>query len=109
MERDNVKPGCYAVIFSSQKGENLEGYKTMDEKTMELAQQTKGYIGYENVGDGKIHSIFISYWETEESIATWRKNATHLVAKQFGRELWYKWFHSMICKVESSNFKATDG
>lgn len=109
MDRSEIKKGCYAVIFSSQKSENLEGYLQMDEETMRLAAETKGFIGYENAGDGKEHSIFISYWESEESINTWRKNATHLVAKQMGKEVWYNWFHSMICKVESSNFKASHG
>ena len=43
MDRSEIKKGCYAVIFSSQKSENLEGYLQMEEETMRLAAETKGF------------------------------------------------------------------
>lgn len=91
----------YAVIFSSTKSEDLDGYKEMDEETMRLAQQETGFLGYESVNNGNV-SIFISYWETMEAIDVWRKNSTHLMAKAKA-DNWYKRYLSQICKVEHSH------
>lgn len=93
--------GYYAVIFSSTKSDNLEGYQEMDELTMELAQGQKGFLGYESCANGD-RSIFISYWESMEAIAVWRNNMTHIKAKSNARQ-WYKRYLSQVCKVESSH------
>lgn len=90
----------YAVIFSSTKSNDLEGYEEMDNITMELAQQQQGFLGYESVANGN-KSIFISYWKDAESIDTWRKNMTHIQAKS-NAEKWYARYLTQICKVEKS-------
>lgn len=91
----------YAVIFSSEKSNELDGYTEMDELTMKLAQEQKGFLGYESCNNGKT-GIFISYWQTMEHIAAWRSNMTHLKAKSNASQ-WYKRYLSQICKVESSH------
>jgi len=90
----------YAVIFISQKSEHLEGYAEMDERMMAKAQAQDGYLGYSSAGDAK-QGIFISYWESEAAIEKWRKDLEHGEAKA-GAKGWYSYYHSMICKVESS-------
>lgn len=90
----------YAVIFSSTKSNDLDGYAEMDEATMKLAEQQPGYIGYESVNNLNT-GIFISYWESKEAIENWRKNATHKMAKSNAGK-WYKRYLSQICLVESS-------
>jgi heme-degrading monooxygenase HmoA len=90
----------YAVIFSSEKADILDGYAEMDEKTMALAQQQPGFLGYESVNNLN-KGIFISYWESMESIQNWRENATHQMAKGNAAK-WYKRYLSQVCKVESS-------
>ena len=91
----------YAVIFSSTKSSDLEGYHEMDEKTMHLAQQQPGFLSYESVNFNN-KGIFISYWQSKEDITNWRKNATHLMAKDQAKR-WYKRYLSQICLVESSH------
>ncbi len=91
----------YAVIFSSTKSDNLEGYAEMDEETMRLAQEQVGFLGYESVNNGNT-GIFISYWESMEAINGWRQNSTHLMAKAKAGK-WYKRYLSQICKVEHSH------
>ncbi|MBN8693270.1 MAG: DUF4188 domain-containing protein [Bacteroidetes bacterium] len=93
--------GYYAVIFSSTKSDNLEGYKEMDDETMRLAQEQNGYLGYESVSNGNT-GIFISYWESMEAINVWRQNSTHLMAKAKANQ-WSKRYLSQICKVEHSH------
>jgi heme-degrading monooxygenase HmoA len=91
----------YAVIFSSEKSGNLEGYAEMDEETMRLAQQQPGFLGFESVGNGA-KSIFISYWESMAAINDWRRNSTHLLAKAKADQ-WYKRYLSQVCKVEHTH------
>ncbi len=90
----------YAVIFSSTKSANLEGYAEMDELTMKLAAEQPGYLGYESVSNGNT-GIFISYWESRAAIDNWRVNATHRMAKGQAHQ-WYARYLSQICLVESS-------
>lgn len=90
----------YAVIFSSTKSGNLDGYEEMDALTMALAQEQPGFLGYESVASGD-RSIFISYWESTAAIEQWRQHATHLQAKAGARQ-WYTRYLSQVCKVERS-------
>lgn len=106
VDRIQLIPPYYAVIFSYRRSNKLEGYAEMDEKTLQLVQQQPGYLGYEVTGDGKEHAIFISYWKDLASIEAWRKNSTHQQAKQKGKTQWYDWYHSQICKVEHSSFNS---
>ncbi len=91
----------YAVIFISRKSENLQGYAAADDRMMELAQQQAGYLGYSSV-NGENGGIFISYWQSQEHIAKWRADPEHKIAKSKAQG-WYAYYHSMICKVESSH------
>lgn len=91
----------YAVIFSSQKSEDLEGFEEMDKLMLELALEQPGLLGYESSGNDQ-ENIFISYWDSMESINTWRNNSEHIIAKKLGKKNWYKRYLSQICKVESS-------
>lgn len=93
--------GFYAVIFSSEKSENLQGYAEMDEMTMKLASEQKGYLGFESVSNGN-KTIFISYWENQQAIQEWRTHATHQMAKS-NAKLWYNRYLSQICLVNQSH------
>jgi heme-degrading monooxygenase HmoA len=97
----------YAVIFSSTKSDNLEGYAEMDELTMKLAQEQEGFLGYESCSSGN-QGIFISYWQSMEHIGAWRNNMTHLKAKSNAGQ-WYKRYLSQICKVENSHLYEVNG
>jgi heme-degrading monooxygenase HmoA len=93
--------GFYAVIFSSEKSSNLEGYSEMDALTMNLAMEQKGYLGFESLSNEN-KTIFISYWKDMDSIQTWRLNATHQMAKSKAGQ-WYKRYLSQICLVKQSH------
>jgi heme-degrading monooxygenase HmoA len=92
----------YANIFILTRSGNQDGYQEMDEETLRLVKEMDGFLGYENVNNGN-EGIFISYWQTMESIDTWRKNMTHIHAKDKGRALWYDRYLTQICRIESSH------
>jgi heme-degrading monooxygenase HmoA len=70
----------------------------MAEAMEKLAATQPGYLGIESARDGL--GITVSYWESLESIAAWKRNAQHLVAQERGRGSWYEEFKVRICRVE---------
>jgi heme-degrading monooxygenase HmoA len=88
----------YAVIFTSLKTENDDGYGKMAEKMEELVVKQDGYLGHESARDGL--GITVSYWKDLDAIRNWKKNSEHLLAQKTGREKWYKSYKVRICKVE---------
>lgn len=95
---ETPEPPYYAVIFSSIRSEDSEGYAEMSIRMLELAVQQPGYLGHESARDGL--GITVSYWESTEAIRNWKKNTEHLFAQQQGRSRWYQAYRTRICKVE---------
>ena len=88
----------YAVIFSSQKTEALEGYSDMAAVLEALALEQPGYLGIEAAQEDL--GITVSYWSDLESIQRWRENTTHKFAQGNGREQWYSSYKVRVAKVE---------
>ena len=74
----------------------------MAARMVELAQTMPGYLGIEAARNADGFGITVSYWESEEAIANWKKNAEHLEAQRRGRAEWYSQFEVRVAKVERS-------
>ncbi len=92
------KPPYYAVIFTSLRTLEDNGYGEMADHMIALAQQHKGFLGIESARDNL--GITVSYWSNLDSIKAWKMNAEHLVAQKMGRQSWYSNFRVRISKVE---------
>jgi heme-degrading monooxygenase HmoA len=88
----------YAVIFTSLRTEGDNGYASMADAMVELASQQPGFLGVESAREDV--GITVSYWDSLESIAAWKKNAEHQIAQRQGREQWYESYKTRICRVE---------
>ncbi len=86
--------GCYAVIFSYQLSNELEGYADMDQKTIDAVVDIPGYLGYDKFGDGN-ENTFISILER------FRKHR-YLEEKFFTHRSKETW-KTVVQKNESSN------
>ncbi|HLT44857.1 MAG TPA: antibiotic biosynthesis monooxygenase [Luteimonas sp.] len=93
-------PPYYAVIFSSRRTGGDDGYGATAVRMAELAAQQPGYLGLESTRDGAGFGITVSYWESEEAILAWRRNAEHTLARERGRTQWYQHFELRVAKVE---------
>src|SRR5580658_6773374 len=91
-------PPYYAVIFTSLRTTGDNSYGKMAKAMEKLAATQPGFLGIESARDGL--GITVSYWESLESIAAWKRNAQHLVAQERGRETWYEEFKVRVCRVE---------
>jgi heme-degrading monooxygenase HmoA len=92
------KPPYYAVIFTSIKTEDNDGYAEMAEQMATLASRQPGFLGMETARDGI--GITVSYWESLDAIKNWKQQADHQQAQRLGRERWYKSYRIRISKVE---------
>ncbi len=94
-------PPYYAVIFSSQlRPVDGDDYAKTAEHMEALAKTMPGYLGIESArGEGGF-GITISYWESEEAIANWKKQVEHRKAQQRGRNDWYENYDVHVAKVE---------
>jgi heme-degrading monooxygenase HmoA len=98
MIANTPKPPYYAVIFSTLRTNVDEGYFEIAEKMEELAKLQEGYLGLESARNEI--GITVSYWDSLDAILKWRNNAEHSLAREKGKELWYKTYKLRICKVE---------
>jgi len=98
MITDTPAPPYYAVIFTSVRTPGDNGYEQMADKMLELAQKQEGFLGVESARDEI--GITVSYWRDLDSIKKWKENEHHILAREKGREKWYKSFTTRIAKVE---------
>ncbi len=98
MIADTPKPPYYAVIFTSLRKAEDDGYSEMAAKMEALAMQQRGYLGIESARSEL--GITVSYWENPEAIRNWKMNVDHLFAQQLGKEKWYRNYRVRICRVE---------
>jgi heme-degrading monooxygenase HmoA len=95
------EPPYYAVIFVSQRTDTgAEDYAKAAQQMVELASRQPGYLGVESVRDSDGMGITISYWNSEASIAAWKRHAEHAAVRQRGRMEWYEHFELRVAKVE---------
>jgi len=92
------QPPYYAVIFTSLKTTEDEGYQEMAIRMATLAAQQPGYLGHESARDGL--GITVSYWDSLEAIRNWKAVAAHAEAQSKGRQQWYSAYKTRICLVE---------
>lgn len=92
------EPPYYAVIFTSLRTDDGEGYEEAAERMAELAATMPGFLGFEAARDGI--GVTISYWKDLDSIAGWKRQAEHLAAQGDGRRRWYSHYVTRIALVE---------
>ncbi len=91
-------PPYYAVIFSSHKTDDTEGYAETAARMIELAAKQPGFLGVESVREDL--GITVSYWADLESIRQWKLHAEHRQAQKSGMNKWYSSYKTRIALVE---------
>jgi heme-degrading monooxygenase HmoA len=94
------EPPYYAVIFTSTRTEVEEGYAAMADLMASLGSQQPGFLGLESARGADGLGITVSYWESEEAIANWKRHDEHRVAQATGIKTWYSEYVTRVAKVE---------
>ena len=93
-------PPYYAVIFTTRRTAGDAGYAETAQRMDALAAQQPGYLGIESARDADGFGISVSYWESLEAIAAWRRQAEHQSAQESGKRIWYSHYELRVAKVE---------
>jgi heme-degrading monooxygenase HmoA len=91
-------PPYYAVIFSSLRNADIQGYAETATRMVELAAEQPGFLGVESVREDL--GITVSYWSDLQSIKQWKAQAEHRLAQQMGMDKWYSSYKTRIALVE---------
>ena len=95
------EPPYYAVIFTSRRNSHDQaGYEGMAVLMADLAVQQPGYLGMESAREPDGLGITVSYWQSLDDIAAWRRHAEHALARGQGRADWYDAYALRISRVE---------
>ncbi|WP_369270902.1 antibiotic biosynthesis monooxygenase [Streptomyces sp. R11] len=97
------EPPYYAVVFTAVRTAGDNGYAEADERLMKLAADQPGFLGVDSARGANGLGITVSYWRDEDSIAAWRDDAEHTLARARGREHWYESFSLHVAKVERAH------
>ncbi len=93
-----MKTPYYAVIFTSTKASETDGYDEMAQLMIDLAKKQKGFLGIESARD-KI-GITVSYWQDLQAIKDWKQHSDHQIAQKLGMQKWYANYTVRIALVE---------
>jgi heme-degrading monooxygenase HmoA len=92
-------PPYYAVIFTSTRTDvDNSGYGETAQRMVALAETMDGFLGAESAREDI--GITVSYWRDLEAIRAWKYQSEHVIARDKGREFWYKNYKTRICLVE---------
>jgi len=94
---DTPSPPYVAVIFTSLRTANDQGYAATADAMAAVAREQPGYLGIEAAREDV--GITVSYWQDEASAAAWKQVGAHLVAQRRGREVWYRDYRVRIAHV----------
>jgi heme-degrading monooxygenase HmoA len=99
---DQLQPPYYAVVFTSRRTDvDSEGYSRTAARMEELAREQPGFLGIESARDANGVGITVSYWQSREAIAAWKRHVEHLTAQATGRRQWYASYRLRIARVET--------
>lgn len=89
----------YAVIFRATVAALDKDYVAAIEEMKQLAFEDYGCLEFVSMTEGD-ERVAISYWESPEAIANWKRNMDHLAAQARGREKWYQSYTVQVAKIQ---------
>ena len=98
----------YAVIFTSLRSREDNGYEETAQRMLALASEQPGFLGVESARDQDGFGITVSYWKDLDAIKAWQNNIEHRDAQILGRGQWYEFYNVRICKMEKEYGFPTD-
>ncbi len=104
---DTPSPPYYAVIFTSLRSTEADGYDSTAQRMLELAAAQPGFLGVEFAGEDG--GITVSYWQSLAAIKSWKQQDEHLQAQRAGKETWYSDYKTRIALVERDYGLANGG
>jgi heme-degrading monooxygenase HmoA len=90
----------YAVIFTSRKAANTQGYEKVAERMRTLCEAQPGFLSMVHATTDDGESVTSCYWEDLASISAWKVNLEHQDAQKKGIAQWYDEYRIEVARVE---------
>ncbi|MEU3844680.1 antibiotic biosynthesis monooxygenase [Streptomyces sp. NPDC028635] len=97
------EPPYYAVVFTSVRTADEEGYAETSERMEELVGKVPGYLGMDHARSVGGLSITVGYFRDGAALEAWRGDLEHQRAQRRGRAQWYDRYSLHVAKVERSH------
>ncbi|MET9230836.1 antibiotic biosynthesis monooxygenase [Lentzea sp. NPDC003310] len=97
------EPPYYAVVFSTVRTQDQDGYSETNDRMEELVRDIPGYLGMDHAQNPGGLGITVGYFRDADALTQWRTNLEHRAAQQRGRENWYETYSLHVAKVERSH------
>ncbi|MGE0881888.1 MAG: antibiotic biosynthesis monooxygenase [Acidimicrobiia bacterium] len=98
--RSPTDPPYVAVVFTSIRRAEGDGYERTAVEMDHLAAAQPGYLGVDSVREpGSRLGITVSYWRSEEDALAWKNVTEHVAARRRGRDEWYESYSVHIATV----------
>lgn len=97
------EPPYYAVVFTTVRTQEQDGYHETDARMEELVKNIPGYLGIDHAQTPGGLGITVGYFRDAEALTEWRTNAEHRAAQKRGRAEWYQDYSLHVAKVERSS------
>ena len=102
------EPPYYAVIFTTRRDVQPDDrYDETAKRMFELAAGQPGFLGVDTAREEV--GITVSYWNDEDAIAAWKRDADHAFAQYEGRARWYDAYEIRVARVERAYGFVRDG
>lgn len=97
------EPPYYAVVFTSVRTGDDDGYAETAERMEELVRKVPGFLGMDHARTPGGLSITVGYFRDAAALDAWRGDFEHRRAQRRGREQWYDRYTLHVAKVERSH------
>jgi heme-degrading monooxygenase HmoA len=77
----------------------VEDYETTGARMDELAVQMPGYVAHKEFAAEDGERLTLVEFESEETVAAWRRHPEHVEAQRKGRSTFYTEFRLTVCEV----------
>ncbi|MFI8188373.1 antibiotic biosynthesis monooxygenase family protein [Streptomyces sp. NPDC085946] len=97
------RPPYYAVVFTSVRTDDDDGYGETADRMEELVRGIPGFLGMDHARTPGGLSITVGYFRDAAAVERWRADAEHRTAQRRGRTQWYERYTLHVAKVERSH------
>ncbi|MFF9035940.1 antibiotic biosynthesis monooxygenase family protein [Streptomyces sp. NPDC014892] len=97
------EPPYYAVVFTTVRTPEQEGYTETAARMEDLVKDIPGYLGMDHAQTPGGLGITVSYFRDVDELTRWRDDLEHRAAQKRGRAQWYQSYTLHVAKVERSS------
>lgn len=97
------EPPYYAVVFTTVRTDDQNGYRETNARMEELVREVPGYLGMDHAQNPGGLGITVAYFRDADALTQWRTNLEHRAAQKRGRAHWYDSYTLHVAKVERSH------